>query len=660
MNFLQPWAIWGLPLILLPVIIHLIHRRRQRVIEWGAMRFLFDKSRLSKGLQKLRHILILLARTAAVLGLVFALSRPLSSGFVGSVAGGGPDTVVCLIDRSSSMAHQTLGKSRVRRGIERLVPAIEALGAKKFLVYDGIEANPRAIDSPRILLDSPAGDATSSTSDVPGMFEKALAKVLKDGAGRTEIWISSDLQAADWKIESSRWNEIKKTLDQHRDTIAVRIVRTAEATPANYAVRVVNAEVKKTAKKSELSLDIVVTRDQMLDGTAEIPLTLTFSGARTTVPLTFSGKTLARDGVKIPLDGDVTSGFGKVELPPDDHPEDNVFYVTFGAEPPKKVIVVAEDETCGRILGLAAAAGTRDDAPVEVQTLKAEEAARLDLSGAALLLWQGKLPDPTIGSAVTAFAAAGGQAIFFPSVKGESGAALGIRFGAWQTAPVDQAFSPETWRDDADLWAKSSSGRGLPIGKLLFSSIAKLEGDGTVLARAAKGEPLFMRVTTSAGGIYALAGTPDPGRSNLATNGVVLIAMVQRALDLGVRSRRSGGQVNAGTDLGLPSAWKSLEAVRPDVLSVERTLHAGVLEKDERLVALNRPADEDLSPLLAVKAVREIFGDLPVLVAHSGDEDGGEKTLLEEIWRAFLVLVVAALFAEALLSLGDARPRVQA
>jgi hypothetical protein len=76
MNLLQPWMIYALPLVALPVVIHLIHRRRQRVIEWGAMRFLLARSRLSRGLQKLRHFLILACRVLAVLALIFALGRP--------------------------------------------------------------------------------------------------------------------------------------------------------------------------------------------------------------------------------------------------------------------------------------------------------------------------------------------------------------------------------------------------------------------------------------------------------------------------------------------------------------------------------------------------------------------------------------------------------
>ncbi|MDB4804230.1 BatA domain-containing protein, partial [Verrucomicrobia bacterium] len=67
MTFLQPIILFGLPLILLPVAIHLLNRLRHRTIPWGAMRFLVAASRSSVNRAKLKQFLILLFRTLAVL-----------------------------------------------------------------------------------------------------------------------------------------------------------------------------------------------------------------------------------------------------------------------------------------------------------------------------------------------------------------------------------------------------------------------------------------------------------------------------------------------------------------------------------------------------------------------------------------------------------------
>ena len=45
MSFLQPWLLAGLPLISLPLIIHLINKRRYQSIRWAAMMFLLAANR---------------------------------------------------------------------------------------------------------------------------------------------------------------------------------------------------------------------------------------------------------------------------------------------------------------------------------------------------------------------------------------------------------------------------------------------------------------------------------------------------------------------------------------------------------------------------------------------------------------------------------------
>jgi hypothetical protein len=40
MTFLNLTFLWGLPLLAVPIAIHLLSRRRREVVKWGAMQFL--------------------------------------------------------------------------------------------------------------------------------------------------------------------------------------------------------------------------------------------------------------------------------------------------------------------------------------------------------------------------------------------------------------------------------------------------------------------------------------------------------------------------------------------------------------------------------------------------------------------------------------------
>src|SRR5438128_8786238 len=109
MTFLQPILLVALPFIGLPILIHLINQRRYQTIRWAAMIFLLAANRMSRGYARLRQILILLFRVLAIAGLIFAVSRPLASGWLGRAAGGQPDTTIILLDRSPSMRQQGPG-----------------------------------------------------------------------------------------------------------------------------------------------------------------------------------------------------------------------------------------------------------------------------------------------------------------------------------------------------------------------------------------------------------------------------------------------------------------------------------------------------------------------------------------------------------------------
>ena len=103
MTFLQPFILWGLPLILLPVLIHLFNRLRHRSMPWAAMMFLRSATRKSTRYARLRQFLILLFRVLAVFGLLLALSRPLAGGWAGWLFASAPDVILVLLDRSASM-----------------------------------------------------------------------------------------------------------------------------------------------------------------------------------------------------------------------------------------------------------------------------------------------------------------------------------------------------------------------------------------------------------------------------------------------------------------------------------------------------------------------------------------------------------------------------
>jgi hypothetical protein len=99
MTFLNPTlAIVGLACIAIPIIIHILMRRRRRPIQWAAMKFLMEAYRRQRRRMNLEQLLLLAARCLLVGLLALAVGKPVL-GAMGLLSQG-PRTLFVLIDNS--------------------------------------------------------------------------------------------------------------------------------------------------------------------------------------------------------------------------------------------------------------------------------------------------------------------------------------------------------------------------------------------------------------------------------------------------------------------------------------------------------------------------------------------------------------------------------
>ena len=90
-------------------------------------------------------------------------------------------------------------------------------------------------------------------------------------------------------------------------------------------------------------------------------------------------------------------------------------------------------------------------------------------------------------------------------------------------------------------------------------------------------------------------------------------------------------------------------------LSTEASSHAGVYAAGERMLAVNRPLAEDDTRIVPNATVAVLFRGLDF--TRVDDRPGNASSLIEEVWRAFLMLMLAAILLEAALCLPKfARP----
>lgn len=75
-QLLNPLLLWGVAAAAVPVVIHLLHRRRFRRQRWAAMEWLLQAAKQNRRRLQVENLLLLVVRTLAVLLLALALTRP--------------------------------------------------------------------------------------------------------------------------------------------------------------------------------------------------------------------------------------------------------------------------------------------------------------------------------------------------------------------------------------------------------------------------------------------------------------------------------------------------------------------------------------------------------------------------------------------------------
>jgi hypothetical protein len=663
MSFLQPWLLAALPLAALPVIIHLINQRRFHTIDWAAMRFLLEANRMSRGYARIRQWLILLFRVLAVAGLIFMISRPLASGWIGITGGGRADTTLVLIDRSPSMQQvgQGTASTKIETGVAQLVSTLNTLGSSRWVLIDSHSAEPREIETPDVILSSPSAEPSSASSDLPSMLQAAHDYVKNNRTGETEIWICSDLRANDWNAQSGRWKSLRDSFQEFKQSMRFHLLAYPAPAAEDVAVRLTGIERRTSGDGAALLLSLRLTRegsgsaagallntsesrrDSATVGKLRLPVRFEIEGASSEHTVELEGREFELKNHRIPLPAEHSKGWGRVSIPSDLNPANNEFFFVFDDPPPRRTILVRDEAEQVRPLELAAGISADPSIKCEVETITGEQVATANWEGVALALWQSALPTGPAADEVKRFVDRGGRIVFFAPKSPGGEEIYGVKWKSW--VEPREPVRTESWWGDADLLARTQSGAAVPVGEILVRRYCELEGEASSIATLPKGAPLMARVTTDRGGVYFCATTTDAEDSSFGTDGVALYVTIQRALSAGAAELGNALQLNAGDRFPATAETWSQFAGGDDVLSTEFSNHAGVYAGGERTLAVNRAAAEDQAAILTDSQVAGLFAGLDF--ARVDDQAGNVNSLTREVWRLFLAAMLIAIVAEA-------------
>jgi hypothetical protein len=217
--FSNPLLLWGLGAASLPVIIHLLNRRKYREMPWAAMRFLVAALKKNQRRVKIEQWLLLAVRTLLVLALVLAMARPFleSLGAVALLPGQRTHWVLAL-DGSMSM-EQLVDQTRRFDTAKTLATQL----VKTARPGDGISLVLLA-EPPRALIGAPAFqkeavltelnalNPTHGGLDLPASFRKVEEVLAASDIPRKELVVLTDLQTASWNRPGATADDTQKRL----------------------------------------------------------------------------------------------------------------------------------------------------------------------------------------------------------------------------------------------------------------------------------------------------------------------------------------------------------------------------------------------------------------------------------------------------------------
>jgi len=74
--FMNPWMLAGGLAVASPILIHLLNKRRFKIVQWAAMDFLFEADKKNRRRVQLENFILLMLRCLAMLLVALMFSRP--------------------------------------------------------------------------------------------------------------------------------------------------------------------------------------------------------------------------------------------------------------------------------------------------------------------------------------------------------------------------------------------------------------------------------------------------------------------------------------------------------------------------------------------------------------------------------------------------------
>ncbi len=212
MNFLSPAFLWLLPLISIPIIIHILNQMNLQTVEFSSIKFLQMIEHESIRKLKLIQILLLIVRTIMILLIILMISRPVVKGVYNNWIDDPESTItIIILDNSFSISGNVDNDLRIELVNNSLNKITNSLNGNSNIIISsvtkGLLFSGTVRNIPKILNSIEETYLPGSINDT---FTQSLKSVDRDYANY-ELYIISDGQKTTLNINQdnfslSKWN----------------------------------------------------------------------------------------------------------------------------------------------------------------------------------------------------------------------------------------------------------------------------------------------------------------------------------------------------------------------------------------------------------------------------------------------------------------------
>ncbi|MCE5328205.1 MAG: BatA domain-containing protein [Planctomycetaceae bacterium] len=403
LTFMFGSLLWAGAAVAAPVVIHLIMRTKPRELDFPALRFVRKTQQATLSKLKLKHLILLLMRMAALALIIMLLARGLIPAWTTAADTSLPVAAVFVVDDSASMGYQYQDRSLLAGGRALAGQVIARIASRSPLSRVAVIRTSRPAARAVFLGDLKLAaqqileiEETPSDASVAAGMARAAALLATSDLPRREIYLVTDMTAQAWRDGGGMDLAAAKPAEDKKAPIAPRVI--VLDCSAGQGANVSLAPLRMESPRVPVGVDVALRTELASSGLAgEYDLNLDVDAQpvdHRSLSLK-AGQVVAVDAPPLTVQAKRPGLLqGRLAVRQSDPLAwDNVQYFTLQVGPPATCLVVREAATIGQpndttflVQRAAAPSGGAGGDWVSTRVVTADRLSAADLKSAAIVL----------------------------------------------------------------------------------------------------------------------------------------------------------------------------------------------------------------------------------------------------------------------------------